>query len=517
MVDLVWKTLKPSPSQYNHFKLIGRFNLPENYGDPDFELKSGLLIKLLSKDLFEEINGLTGDYVVTRPTRDHLDISVRKMDLAPCYDFLNHWCYPIALQYWDHMWSDAMSVDEMSPTEIMNSMKMEKSPGFLLTQNGFRTKGDYLGRGGFFQILDPAIMDEIPLWKAVGKVEKKHRSLYVGESKMRTFIIEPTELVYHHKRVYGMQNQAMKLCAWSAYGLNPFEGGVHAMARNLNRFRYKFMLDGKLWDRKASWMKVAYDLRDKYTKDDIFKNYIRKNVIFSYVVLPNGDLIYKEWGNNSGSATTTGDNILGMSLIIWCALVLLSEGNKQFLSHIDDYFCCYLFGDDVVGSFEIPGKTQEQFEESIRLAFKLFGVELDPYISSVNLEDMSFLGFHFKDMSDLGFGWVPRYPIDVLSKSFLYTIDKIERDGEINKLLTVTLMSAGNGEHIYNMFREALIEVIVKVNCELTRQLLKYGIPTYRDTLAWYAGYEKSSEFFKFLSDSEILLSVGGGTKDNEF
>jgi len=494
-------TLRPVVNKYDVLVCLGNFPIERNLPlFPDIELDVGILPLLLTDDIYEQINDLKGDFVVTKDTARLLDISVRKMDKPPVYEFENDLYFKDALRIWDVNWAPALLQDHMSPTEVLETMKMDKSAGFILAQNGFKKKGDYFSVGGLMHILHPSIMNEKDLWKAAGKLEKRPRHKYVDDESLRTFIIESPQQGYHQKRIFGNQNKAMKMFWWSGYGINPFEGGTNLLATKLNKFRYKFMLDAVKWDRLASWMKHAYNLRMKYVPDDPFLQWVVKNNICSYVVLPNGDLIFKKHGNNSGSSLTTGNNILGMSLILAHAYCIMVNGNEYMMDHINDYMFNVLFGDDVVGGFDIPGVTPELFRNALIDTFKrLYGIVLDPLVVTEDLHDLSFLGFKFT--FNQTHGWLPKYDLSILSTTFLYTSKKIDKDGEVSKLITVMLMSAGNGKHYYDLFRDAVLHILVNTQCELGATMLKLGIPSYEETLNWYSGYEGNRQVFDFLND----------------
>jgi len=508
MYNVVMSTLRESDSTYDAFVLLGRFVLGATYEhSPNVECEVGKLAKTYIVDNYDKIKSWRGDFVVSKSTKELLDISVRKMDVKPEYRFRSNVMYKKILYWLDHYWRDALKQSHMSPTEVLNSIDMDKAAGFVLRQNGIKKKGEYFFKGGLTQIVDKAIMNEKMLWYAVGKLEKKRRAKYIIEKSLRTFIVQPSAGVYHHKRIYGKQGMAMKGFWWSAYGMNPFEGGVARLAAELNKFKYKFMWDAIRWDRIAEWMNEIYDLRDKYVNDDDFRAWVRENVINSFVVLPNGDLIYKRWGNNSGSAQTTPDNILGMSYIMLAIFAAIVNGDDYMMEHINDFMFAKMFGDDVVGSFTVSGVTADSFMEQAIETFQEFNIKLDPILVSENLEDMSFLGFDFKN--DETYGWVPKFNLEVLANSFLFNVESIEPEGEISKLVTIMLMSAGNGEKIFNTFRDATLEVLLNFQCKMGSDIMRHGLPNYEETMSWYCGYEGSqSTFFNFFSEQYFDYSV---------
>jgi hypothetical protein len=505
MYSVVQNAIGLSDSQYKYVQLIGKMPVKDtNPIDPDCELKDTEFLAYIPEEHQSFFREHYKDLVMTKSTTELLDISVRKMDQEPCLNPKETPFYSLARDVWARKWTPILTTELLGPTAALDSMDLTKAPGVVITMNGYKTKHDYFAAGGLSHILDPSIMKERVYWKAAGKLEKRLRSVYYGQKKMRTFIIEPTELLYHHKRIYGKQNLKMKMAWWSAYGLNPYEGGTNRIAERINKFKYKFMLDARNWDRIADWMGEVWILKNSCLSDDEFKQWVTDNNVASYVVLPNGDIIYKKHGNNSGSGSTTQDNILGMSFIVVQSIAYCCDGDPEIMENLDKYVFCQMFGDDVVGGIELPPHYQEKFEEAIRYIFLLHKHELDPFIISEDIGDMTFLGFGFEKTD---FGYVPKYDLDLISTSFIKLGDDISSEGELSKMICLTLMSVGHGEYVYNIFRDSTYNCILNVDSNLSRSVLYSGLPTYNDALAWTLGLEsKNSSFFAGFVDFTVKV-----------
>jgi len=466
-------------------------------------MQKGILInRYLPDNLFNQIESYASDLVMTKTTPQTLDLSIRKADVQVCCDFLKNPYLKDTLRLYELNYGARMVQPFLGHDELIGSIEMDKATGFIESQCGYKKKSQWFAAGFYDEIYFDSVLDEIPLWKVAGKIETQLRDVYCGGKKQRTFIIQSPAHLLHTKRIYGQQNQALKNFRESAYGMNPYEGGTNALAQYLLRGRRFWSFDCVRWDRKAPWMKLIYKFRNKYLQDDKFKEWCTTHLIDSHLVLPNGDLITKDWGNNSGSGNTTGDNILGMVFMIYLAFMTFSKGDPNIMDHI--FFKC--FGDDVIGSDNLP-ISDEQLERLLRDAFASIGIEFDPFLISNDLGDHTFLGFTFKKIQE---GWVPQYPTGTISKSFLYLQHNMKSEGEISKMLSLLYMSGGNGYEFYNLIRHAFIQVLMNIKGEdetdFVRVVRQHGVPEYSDVISWYLGFENSSLVFNFLPKDTFIL-----------
>lgn len=507
--DAFWSKCRPGVNTYEYLEYCGNipqapiptvFRPPPLYGD---------LVKYISKGPFDFLVEKQGDYVYSWPTVKTLDVSVRKMDRKVNYSFRQDPNHYRALTFVDNMYRDAFTTRHMTLDEVCSDLDWSKATGAAWTMAGFRKKADILRAGMVEAVMDPSVVNIKPVWKAVGKEEYRLRSDYYDQLKQRTFIVEPFELLFHRKRIFGVQNERMKNVGWSAYGVNPYSGGVQTIATRLLKHKRFFMLDGKLWDRVFALLAEVYDIKCKYIPDDPFLQWVVKNGVCSYVILPNGDIVFKTWGNNSGSGCTTVDNITGMSIILSHAFFYLGMTVKE-LEKVE----CFLFGDDVLGSHSLPDTiTDEAIEKAFRYVFGLYGVELDPFLSSSDLTQFSFLGFTFRQHNGQ---WIPCYPLDKLAYSALHEPTYVSPNAEISKLASLMLMSAGNGEIVFNQFRQALCDVVLNVDCESAFILRKNSfasVPTYHQVIDWYLGLESINVDLVFC---HVAYPLYGGVEEQK-
>jgi len=445
------------------------------------------LVRHFDDDVREFMDDNSGDYVVSQSKRGHLEKSVMKLDIDPVYKFRQHPKIVDALQFVGDMFDDAFRQDHMDMQTLIDEVVGDTSSGIIEALRGLPKKWMCMREELPILEYENPDLTEVPIWKVSGKVEIKKRADYIGEMKQRTFIIEPFGHLWQTKKFYGNQNKALKMSGWSYYGFDPYAGGVNTLANSLLRHRRFWELDGRGWDRSIPMMQEIYDLRNVYRKDSALLRWVYQHLIESILQFPNGDVVLKKWGNNSGSGNTTGDNTLGMCLVL--ALVFFHLGCTA--KDIVDKVSIAVFGDDVVGADSLD-VSDEELERGFRHIFTdMFGIVLDPFVIYSRVTELHFLGFQIAEYKGM---YIPKYPVDRLCASVLGNQKGMEVRAELNKLASLMLMSAGNGRDVYSFFRRALMDAIYKSDhesaVELRKQNLDIVIPTYEVTIDWYCGFE---------------------------
>jgi hypothetical protein len=480
---------------FEYLGKIGRAPLPEH---ARCELKAPGYLPYVRDPFFTENKS---DMVATPTTRAHIDKSVRKMDIPPVYDFRARTEYHLAHKFVGSMYDYAFRAPHMSTDEVFASMDLTKSPGVVEVYYGFRSKKEYLDRCGVYHLFDVALTMERVYWGVSGKFEKVLRSRYVEELKQRTFIIEGICPLFHRKRLYGGQNTRLKLLGWSSYGLNPYNGGTNELGSILSKFRRFVFGDGKNWDRVFSGMADVYELRNGYAEFDPFRQWVTDCLIESILVTPDGDIILKGWSNNSGSGTTTGDNIIWMSHVIATIFLYLSKGDLSVFDHVE----VRVFGDDFICADNLPF-SDEEVETAFQTVATWFGISWDPLVVQHELEGVEFLGFQFTNADG---AWLPKYNLGTLCASVLGTAESIDGSGEINKLFSLMVMSLGHGPEVFHHFRELFIDVLYNgEQNETTIAFQKYGVPSFSAVKAFYLGFESISPMvFNVLTSGTLSFS----------
>jgi hypothetical protein len=210
--------------------------------------------------------------------------------------------------------------------------------------------------------------------------------------------------------------------------------------------------------------------------------WVSDNIVSSVLLLPNGDVVLKQNGNNSGSPTTTGDNIIAHILIL--STLLLYHFNT-----IDalDFTVARIFGDDNVLS--LP--DTQGFEQSAHEVFSWFGLVLKPYKQSYDLHDMEFLGFKFF-LTDMG--WVPAYNPGRLVASYCYNIKKGPMSSSISRMFILTIMLAPYPE-IFELCSEGFIDACYKLRYDkdpTVKSFCAMGVPSRAQCLSFMLGLEQS-------------------------
>jgi hypothetical protein len=373
--------------------------------------------------------------------------------------------------------------------EIWMDIDVSKSPGVPWTRYGFRTKLETLLSEEYYQYRQVKRYKlKPPVWSVVGKVEWLEGDL-LDEGKCRTFIIPPLDLLEGQKRLYSGQNKAMKMFHWSAYGFNPYQGGVDRLAERLLVNPIFITYDVKSWDRILQVMREAYRLRNGFLPDCYEKEFrfVTENTVAAYMILANGLVVKRSVGNCSGSNNTTTDNILCHSFILAFTLLVLYDGDVELVEKV----VAALFGDDDVAS--LP-HTDKDVEQVFRECFRVFHMELDPVKVSNSLEGMEFLGFRFKRTR---LGWIPEYNASRLIAAFCYQIEKpADEAASLSKAWSLLVMSAGCERRVFDTLADCVGEYLLMFRDSVDpviRSYVEAGTPTFEDCMDFYLGRESAS------------------------
>lgn len=452
-------------------------------------------ISPMSYDWFQQHKS---NWVVSHSTKATLEKSCMKLDIQANYRHLDYPCHLQGVSFMSKMYDHVFQSPILNQNQILERLNLDSAVGEIENARGFRFKRECVEFGlDTTEYENDDFPEEIPIWKVSGKVELKREDEYINDLKQRTFIIQPFKSLWHHMKLYSAQSDALKMTGWSAYGLNPYEGGVDNLARSLLRGRRFWVLDGKGWDRVISILKVVYEEKSKYIPQRYreMAERVARHATESILKFPNGDYVLKSWGNNSGSGSTTADNIFMMTIVLSAVFFHLGCSERQILELV----IAFVFGDDVIGSDNLDC-SDEELEAAFRFVFTdLYGVVLDPFYITRDLCDpkITFLGFAFTKVREDRY--VPLYDLGRLCSSFIFDDTKeYNPDKELNKMISLMLMSAGHGKEVYNFFRLAIVDCIMKSDCETAVRIRKISddrvaVPTFKETINWYLGTESKS------------------------
>lgn len=497
-----WETLAPSPTVYDYLEVVGRLK----YLHPlpcavSTEKQMDELFRACPSPADSTLLAACGEYARAPGTYRNVLASVKKMDRPVVYDFREKPYYHEALEVVYNMNLPTFSDwRPLGTEEVYHSTTMSAASGYCWGAVGLKSKGDCYNDKGALEFLfsEDSLTSDI-VWKVVEKQEWKKLS-EVLNGKVRTFIIAPWEVNHWGKVMYGCQAEALKMSGWSAYGFNPFSGGVDKLARTLLRHEVKFYYDVSGWDRMFPMMKEVYELRNSFIPDEYREVADRLAHIFtvSHLILPDGTVIRKWWGNNSGSPNTTTDNILGHELVLAQVLCLYFNGDTRLVRSS----VCHLFGDDNVGSVQrAPGMNLEESISHLRdclvTVFSWYGLTLDPLWVGTEVTQMNFLGFDFALSPDGLDRFVPRYSRERLITSLCYSLDKgLHVNASLSKAYSLLMLSAGNGEDLYDTIRVKLCAYARKYKNHpdpVVRSFCEVGPPSFADAMCFYHGFESSA------------------------
>jgi len=451
----------------------------------------------------------TGEFYRVIGTAPTINNSFDKMDVAPVYDFRAHPMWQQTMRYmFTKMKPLFCRTRVWSSEEIVVSMTLKASAG-VWSLYKIKTKGEYFMTDGCVSyIFSDEFWTEEQIWKVVPKTEWYPASK-LDEGKVRTFIVPPPELVYWGKMFFGEQNELLKNFWWSAYGFNPYSGGVHRLASNLLRHSLFVFYDVVGWDRKLPTLSEVYELRNSFISEQylLMARRLAEKFVNSVLLHPNGCLYRKKHGNNSGAPNTTSDNILSHMMMLVLILLVLFDGDEEY---VDDCIAA-LFGDDDVLAIPDVGHSDEHIQFVFTSVFSLFGLTMDPFVITRDLSDCEFLGFKFKRCDLYPAYWIPCYPTDRLLASFCYDFEKMDLASSICKAWSLTVMAAGGEREIFDGMCEILSDYCLRYSTSedpVVRSYIDTGPPTYESCIHFYLGFEHS-----------LPQQVVGGINDlvNEF
>jgi hypothetical protein len=192
---------------------------------------------------------------------------------------------------------------------------------------------------------------------------------------------------------------------WSKVGFSPFYGGFNLLSN------YLLGKGSKLFDcydvahMEASlneWMLlIIYELRGDFLLQDcstaMLFHFVRMNVIWSYVIDPDGWLCLMFGKNPSGSFNTLSDNTLALILVLFYVLARKSRSYEDLLIKIDEHRCACV-GDDSV----VP--HHPDFSDLISVASEL-GFVVKPERPTSSLDGCVFTNCEFVV---IGSRWFPK-------------------------------------------------------------------------------------------------------------
>jgi len=487
---LLWGTLTKAEEKYQHMETVGRLSaispcskvcVPVRWRESNLEA--------VPQSIIDRLDSLAGPYYRVVGTNDSVYRSIGLCD-RPAPNCRTDEMKEIVRLITHRMSSIWRGLRLPSSEEVYDSLNLDTSPGQPWLRVGARKKKDFFLKHTW-SLRSPWLWSK-PLWKVVPKTEW-YKECKILAGKVRTIIIPPAHFLWWQKMCYLLQNESLKGFFWSAYGFNPYKGGTDRMARKINRHRIKISYDVRGWDRVLPILDEVYAMRNSFLEiPPEILSWVTEHTLRGHLLMPDGLVIKRHQGNNSGSGNTTPDNILGHFIILAHAL--------RNVGVMIDEAVANLFGDDNILSFD-SALSFEEIESSFRATFSFYGMELDPFVISEDLADHAFLGFTFTRYKSY---WVPRYDEGRILASLLYTINKKSMDRDmVSKTWTLTVMLAGGDRGVFDdasALCSAVLATFHNATDPVIMSFVEVGVPDFETCMSFLLGREcrstKLSELF---------------------
>lgn len=281
-----------------------------------------------------------------------------------------------------HVFSPYLFAHTIPFKDAVQRMEKNTSPGFPWNQQipgypVYRTKKEVLENEydlledivnqllekGHFRYTWRGMTLEILIWMVSPKGEIRVMAKLINpekdKRKTRTFMCADIIITIIMIMLYANQNDQMLNAhhfTWSKVGFSPFYGGFHSLAMDL------LANEGELFDcydvehMEASLKEhiqfILYDIRHKYLLLD--ENYgrlaefVKNQVIYSWLLDPDGWLGLMIGGNPSGSFNTLMDNTLALVFVTFYHLACKSSSYDDLLVKIQKHRCACIGDDSVI-------------------------------------------------------------------------------------------------------------------------------------------------------------------------
>lgn len=322
-------------------------------------------------------------YHQVRATQEAIDLSISKCDVPaviPETDEILKTAISIAISALSYI-RDPPPLTE----EQLWDFNRASAAGLPYSKQGYKTKSAVL------LAIQPLVLErafnlsEIP----VDTYNDKQEFLTeedLGRNKVRGVFSTSLHHLVREKIIYGGQNKALMdnhQGRWIQYGMTKQYNGFHRAVEPLERFDYRDESDVSGWDRTAPLIFV-YIIRNALLGKlspvmESLRDYVTKHNITTHVLLPNGMIVRRRTGVNSGRANTTTDNsILHLFILVYMFVrrahqIDLAVGYYEIF-HNAIYL---IYSDDKLGSVNLDYwrfSSPEEFMDFSVETYSLFGM-----------------------------------------------------------------------------------------------------------------------------------------------
>lgn len=464
--------IRPGTPNRNYVGLqyLGKLPVTAKFNsDVKYSMSINRFTKYMGDHMYPLKEHAGDEYVVVKPTLASMNTVIKKWDTRNPVNYNDkfHWYGFTYL----HMQYGSLCYDPIAHSEeISEYVNWTTSGGFPSNMFRFNNRLE-LQQDPNYQEWEEKEVSTLEsnfgpaVYTASNKIEFKKRVEVVEDNKMRKFQIPPHHLLKMQLKFGKRISLRMKGYKWSAYGFNPYSGGVHKLALALLQKRIRLIYDVSGWD---MLLPILNDVHKFITAHNGFEDFSEleklqyawmvENTVNHIIKLFDGDVVRKCYGNPSGSGTTTRDNILAHVVIVASLLAKAYYDKFGMLpsQELLNRQVVQLFGDDSILGLdeEFDSVLKEGF---IAEHFKSYGMTLKFLKGGYDhpLEDLTFLGFSFVKIK--GF-WYPKYDTIRLATAAVYNSPNNKtREAFITRLFILTLMSFASEE--YCLFKRALLEV----------------------------------------------------------
>jgi len=472
-----------------HGTLHSRVSLPEDAG---YGLQRASLFERLPQHMKDVLGAAEPKFGGTKGSKKNFKKAVLKYDVPNVAD-LNDKLWDKAEAYVSMMLSGPLHAGTSSWTEVEEGVVRSTSPGFPYTTMGYRKKGDVLLCPEF---KDYALSLPPAYFRQAWKFEWKEISDILA-GKVRTFGAGPLHFYMIYNMIYARQNANLKNYLWIYHGFNPYGGGFNKLGQALKAKHYKAMRDWSGFDRMFALMRRVYRMRRKglvehsklTPEEEQWADYIERELFEPKYVMDDGSVWSWPWSNPSGQPATTEDNTIG-HILMEVRLLLECCPDAEYEDIVSNFNAMY--GDDQVGGYEAAFAKMADEAWFRDACARVIGVPIKKYVGGdIPVTDLSFLGADFKEVVLGGHRmFVPAYNKDRIRDAFIYNIQRMPEEVELQKCYSLLLMSWPHTE-LFEKLRAVYARMLSIIGPgPMADAFRKLGVPSNADMLVFYLGLE---------------------------
>jgi hypothetical protein len=375
---------EPTEQPYDHLVVVAESDYGRTYpGGVNFIDKPSRDWREFSKTLSRDelfYFRKHAKYHQVRATQEAIDISIGKCDVPavvpPTDEILL-----TALNLTVHALSYTRGAPPLSATELWD-FKLSSSAGLPYSKQGLKTKAEVIKDHAELLIDRAFDLSEIPIDTYNDKQEFLTEE-ELSRNKVRGVFSTSLHHLLRERLVYGAQNRAIlegHENRWIQYGMVKQYGGFDRCIKPIEQFQYKDEGDVSGWDRVAP-LSFVYIIRNRLLSElsgplAKIRDYVSFHNVVTHVLLPNGKVVRRKTGANSGRSNTTTDNSILHLLIVVYIFVRRSFhlGKSITIVTIMTYAVYRIYSDDKLGSVDLEFWEFSGPEEFMDFAIDTYGL-----------------------------------------------------------------------------------------------------------------------------------------------